>query len=300
MQPKAHTQGSTVTISPEHQRLLKLAGLASVLVAISLIALKSAAWLTSGSVSLLASLTDSTMDSLASLINFFAIRYAMAPADDDHRFGHGKAEAIAGLAQAAFIAGSAGFLFLHAIDKIMAPHPVTHTDTGIAVMLVSLVLTLALVAWQKHVVRKTGSAAVEADSLHYVSDILTNISVIAALVAARWGYMNVDTGLGILIAAFILRSAWQIGGRSLKLLLDEELGADVQQAIAQIIDDNPDVRGHHQLRTRQSGHIMFVQLHIELDKRMPLLQAHAVTEEVEQAIRVRFPNADVLIHTDPV
>lgn len=295
-----HSHGTAITVSEQHQRLMRLASGASVAVALLLIGLKLAAWLASGSVSLLASLVDSTMDSLVSVINFFAIRYAMEPADEEHRFGHGKAEAVAGLVQAAFIAGSAGFLFLHAIDKILNPHPIQHTGIGLVVMTVSLVLTGALVLLQKYVVQRTKSTAVEADSLHYVSDILANASVIVALLLAQWGYQHVDAGLGLIIAAFIVRSAWEIGAKALKLLLDEELGPEVWQVIERIVEENPDVKGHHQLRTRQSGHIMFVQLHVELDKRMPLLQAHAVTEEVEQAIRQHFPNADVLIHTDPV
>lgn len=292
--------GSTVRVSAENQRLMKLASSAAVAVAATLIGLKLVAWLMSGSVSLLASLVDSTMDSMVSIVNLFAIRYAMTPADEDHRFGHGKAEAVAGLVQAAFIAGSAGFLFLHAIDNILNPHPVTHTGIGLAVMAVSLVLTMALVGLQKHVVKKTQSTAIEADSLHYLSDILANASVMVALLLAQWGFQHVDAGLGIIIAAFIVHSAWQIGSKSLRLLLDEEVGPEVWQFVDKIVEENPDVQGHHQLRTRQSGHIMFVQLHIELDKHMPLLQAHAITEEIEDAIRERFPNADVLIHTDPV
>jgi len=254
----------------------------------------------SGSVSLLASLVDSTMDSTVSIINFFAVRYAMMPADEDHRFGHGKAEAIAGLAQSAFIAGSAGFLFLHAIDNILNPHPVTHTGIGLIVMFASLGLTIALVLFQRHVVRKTESNAIAADSLHYFSDILANASIIAALLLAQWGFRHVDAGLGIIIAAFIIHSAWQIGSKSVRLLLDEELGPEVWQVVEKIVDENPDVRGYHQLRTRQAGHIIFVQLHVEIDKHISLLQAHAITEEIEQAIQARFPNADVLIHTDPV
>ena len=301
MQNTGHTKnGTAINVSAENQRLMKLASTAAVIVAITLITLKLAAWLMSGSVSLLASLVDSTMDSLVSVMNFFAVRYAMTPADEDHRFGHGKAEAVAGLAQAAFIAGSAGFLFLHAIDNILNPHVVTHTDIGLIVMGISLVLTIALVFLQKHVVRKTQSNAIEADSLHYFSDILANASIIVALLLAQWGFKHVDAGLGIIIAAFIVHSAWQIGAKSLRLLLDEELGPEVWQVVDKIVEENPDVRGHHQLRTRQAGHIMFVQLHIEIDKHISLLQAHAITEEIEQAIQARFPNADVLIHTDPV
>lgn len=297
---KAASYGSTITVTAENQRLMRQASTAAVIVAVILIVLKLSAWLMSGSVSLLASLVDSTMDSMVSVINFFAVRYAMTPADEDHRFGHGKAEAVAGLAQAAFIAGSAGFLFLHAIDNILNPHPVTHTGIGLLVMGISLALTMALVVFQKHVVKKTKSNAIEADSLHYFSDILANASIMVALLLAQWGFRHVDAGLGIIIAAFIVHSAWQIGAKSLRLLLDEELGPEVWQVVDKIVEENPDVRGHHQLRTRQAGHIMFVQLHIDVDKYMPLLQAHAITEEIEQAIRDRFPNADVLIHTDPV
>jgi ferrous-iron efflux pump FieF len=292
--------GSTVNVSAENQRLMKLASAAAVAVAATLIVLKLSAWLMSGSVSLLASLVDSTMDSMVSIINLFAVRYAMTPADEDHRFGHGKAESVAGLVQAAFIAGSAGFLFLHAVDGIVNPHPITNTGIGLAVMGVSLVLTLALVVLQKHVVKKTQSTAIEADSLHYFSDILANASIIVALLLAQWGVKYVDAGLGIVIAVYIVHGAWQIGTKSLKLLLDEELGPEVWHVVDKIVEENPDVRGHHQLRTRQAGHIMFVQLHIDIDKHMSLLQAHAITEEIEDAIRARFPNADVLIHTDPV
>ncbi len=304
MQNPAHQTskqyGSTVTVSAEHQRLLRLTSTAAIIVAITLIALKLSAWLMSGSVSLLASLVDSTMDSMVSIINFFAIRYAMTPADKEHLFGHGKAEAVAGLAQAAFIAGSAGFLFLHAIDNILNPHPVSHTNVGLIVMSISIAMTIALVALQKYAVKKTHSSAIEADSLHYLSDVLANASIIVALLLSQWGYKHIDASLGIIIAVFILHSAWQIGSKSLRLLLDEELGPEVWQVVDKIVEENPDVRGHHQLRTRQAGHIMFVQLHIDVDKRMSLLQAHAITEEIEQAIQERFPNADVLIHTDPV
>jgi ferrous-iron efflux pump FieF len=301
MQSHGHTSfGTNITISAENQRLMKMASTAAVVMAATLIVLKLSAWLMSGSVSVLASLVDSTMDSMVSIINFFAVRYAMTPADEDHRFGHGKAEAVAGLAQAAFIAGSAGFLFLHAIDNILNPNPVTHTGIGLIVMGISLTLTMALVVFQKHVVKKTQSNAIEADSLHYFSDILANLSIIVALLMAQWGFKHVDAGLGIIIAAFIVHSAWQIGSKSLRLLLDEELGPEVWQVVDKIVEENPDVRGHHQLRTRQAGHIMFVQLHIEIDKHISLLQAHAITEEIEQAIQARFPNADVLIHTDPV
>lgn len=284
----------------KHPQLIQWGGIAAIVVALILIVIKLLAWLMSGSVSVLASLIDSGMDSAVSVVNFIAIRYALTPADDEHRFGHGKAEPIAGLVQAAIIMASAGFLLLHAVQKILHPQPIEHTHLGLIVMGVSLLLTIALVAFQKYVVRTTGSTAIEADSLHYTSDILATAAVIVALVAAQQGYDNVDAVLGLVIAVFIASSAWKIGAQSLRLLLDQELGPEVWEAVAQIANNNPDVRGYHQLRTRQSGYVIFIQLHLELDKHMPLLQAHAITEEVEQALRERYPNADVLIHTDPV
>lgn len=289
----------TITAA-DNARLLRLVSTASVVTALVLIAVKGVAWFMTDSVSLLASLIDSVMDSAASLINLFAIRFALVPADDDHRFGHGKAEALAGLGQAAFIAGSAVFLLLHAVDRILHPAPVTDTSIGIGVMLFSIVATFALVLLQRYVIRHTQSTAVRADSLHYVGDLLVNASIVVALVAAAMGYMALDAWFGIAIAFYIVWNAWEIVRDSLVHLLDREVGEDVREEILRIAGAHPEVKGVHDLRTRLSGQQMFVQLHMEVDRDMPLWRSHDIAEAVEKTILASFPRSDVIVHQDPV
>jgi len=287
-------------VSSEHARLVKIASAAAVLVAVTLILIKLVAWLFSGSVSLLASLLDSSMDSAASFFNFIAIRYALQPADEEHRFGHGKAESIAGLIQSAFIAGSAAFLWLHALDRLITPHELQHTGWGIVVMCISMALTLALVLMQKYVVRKTHSAAIEADATHYVSDLLVNASVIAVLVLNPYLWEGADALMGFLIAFYIFYSAFKIAQRATHSLLDHELPSAQRQQIIDIVEAHPRVVGLHELRTREAGHMQFIQLHVDLDKSINLQQAHDIADEVEAAVLKAFPRADVLIHPDPV
>jgi len=287
-------------VNSEHARLVKFASTAAVLVAVTLILVKLVAWLLSGSVSLLASLLDSAMDSAASFFNFIAIRYALQPADEEHRFGHGKAESIAGLIQSAFIAGSAAFLWLHALDRLITPHPLQHTGWGIAAMCVSIVLTLALVLLQKYVVRKTRSTAIDADATHYVSDLLVNASIIVVLVFNAYLWESADALLGFVIAFYIFYSAFKIAQRATHSLLDHELPSAQRQQIIDIVESHPRVVGLHELRTREAGHMQFIQLHIDLDKTINLQQAHDIADEVEAAVLKAFPQADVLIHPDPV
>lgn len=285
--------------SAENARLLRITSTASVVAAVVLIGVKGAAWFMTDSVALLASLIDSTMDSAASLINLFAIRYALAPADEEHRFGHGKAEALAGLGQSAFIAGSAAFLMLHAVDRIFHPAPVSDTGVGIAVMLFSIGVTAALVVLQRITIRKTGSTAIKADSLHYIGDLLVNASIIVALLAAAAGYDTVDAWFGIGIAFYILWNAWEISKDAFSHLLDREVSDEVRADIIALIDSREGVTGWHDLRTRQSGQQMFVQMHLELPRDMPLWRAHEIAEDVEMAIIGRYPHCDVIVHEDP-
>jgi len=280
-------------------RLLHLATYASVATALVLIVTKLVAWFLTGSVSILASLVDSVMDSVASLINLAAVRYSLQPPDAEHRFGHGKAESLAGLAQAAFICGSAIFLVLHAIDRIRFPHAVEELTIGIGVMLVAIVLTLGLLAIQKHVVARTGSTAIKADALHYTTDVFTNASIIAALYLSSLGWSWADPVFAIIIAIYIFYSAIQIGTEAFQLLMDRELPEDVQQQIIDIALGHHKVRGIHDLKTRQSGQTRFVQIHVEMDDDLPLIQAHQVADEVEAAINVVMPDAEILIHQDP-
>lgn len=281
-------------------RLLLLTGAASVLVALTLITIKGGVWWFSGSVSLLASLIDSVMDSLASLVNFFAIRYSLQPADEEHRFGHGKAEALAGLGQATLIAISALLLGREAVLKLLDPQPVTQLEWAIGVMLVSILLTFMLLMLQRYTIRRTGSTAIEADSLHYLSDLAVNVGIIVALVASLNGFLWVDGTVAFLIAIYIFYAAWGIGNESVQLLLDREIPGNVREEIGSIVASHPQALGFHQLRTRQSGRTQFIQLHVDMEESLSLRDAHDLAERIEMDIRARFPMADVIIHEDPV
>jgi len=282
-------------------RLLKLATTASVVTATILIIAKLVAWLLTGSVSILASLVDSLMDAVASLFNFFAVRFSLQPPDREHRFGHGKAESLAGLAQATFIAGSAVFLLLEAVDRLVHPRGLEQVGIGIAVMGFSIVVTLILLTIQRYVIRHTGSVAIRADALHYATDLLTGVSVIIALLLSHFlAWTSADSWFAIGIAAYILYSAWQIGYDAAQSLIDRELPDADRERIKALALQHDGVFGIHDLRTRQSGQVRFIQLHLELDQALPLAQTHQVADEVEALICKEFPNSDVIIHQDPV
>jgi ferrous-iron efflux pump FieF len=282
-----------------HPRLLRLATRASVATATLLITAKLVAWVMTGSVSVLASLIDSMMDVAASLINLFAVRYALMPADSEHRFGHGKAESLAGLAQTTFIAGSAVFLILQAVDRLLHPRPLEDVGIGVGVMVFAILATLALLILQRHVIRVTGSTAIRADALHYTTDVLTNASIIIALLLSGYGWQGIDALFALGIAAYILYSAWRIGHEAFQLLMDRELPDDQRERIRRIVLANDRVRGVHDLRTRRSGPDIFIQMHLELDDELSLFVAHEIADEVEASIREIHPQADVLIHKDP-
>jgi ferrous-iron efflux pump FieF len=281
-------------------RLKRLAAIAAVGVALVLIAGKATAWVATGSVALLSTLVDSLLDLAASTLNLIAIRQAAVPADPEHRFGHGKAEPLAGLGQAAFVGGSAAFLLFQAGERLIHPEPVENTAAGLIVMAGSIVLTLALVMFQRWVVRRTQSVAIGADRLHYTSDLLVNAGVIVALLAtAKFGWLWVDPAVAIAIGLYILVSAGRILGASLDLLMDRELPEADRQRIRDIVGAHPGVRSMHDLRTRSSGTRTFIQLHVELDPDLTLRAAHAIADDVMQRIEAAFPEADVLIHEDP-
>lgn len=280
-------------------RQLRIATYASVATAVLLVALKLAAWLLTGSVSILASLIDSLMDSIASVLNLIAVRYSLMPPDEEHRFGHGKAEPLAGLAQAAFISGSAVFLVLHAIDRLRFPRPLTEVEIGVIVMAVAIVLTVFLLAIQRRVISQTQSTAIRADSLHYATDLLTNLTVIVALVLSQYGWRWADSAMAIGVAAYILYSAGRIGYDAVQHLMDRELTQEIQEQILRIARSKPEVRGVHDLRTRQSGQMKFVQLHVELDGELRLAQAHAIADQIEREVGGLLSDAEVIIHQDP-
>lgn len=291
--------GPTVLEPAEAARLLRLATYASVTTATILIAAKLVAALFTGSVSVLASLVDSMMDVAASVLNLLAVRYSLQPPDRDHRFGHGKAEPLAGLAQAAFIAGSAVFLTLQALNRLVHPEALTHTWVGLGVLVFAMVATAALLLVQRYVIQRTQSTAISADATHYATDLLTNGATILALGLSMLGWPAMDPLFAIAIAVYILYSSGTIAYNSIQLLLDHELPREVYTRIKEIAREHPRARGVHDVRTRRSGQTYFVQLHLMLDDQLPLVEAHRVADEVEAAIKASFPNADVLIHQDP-
>jgi ferrous-iron efflux pump FieF len=283
-----------------HARLLRQATYASVAVACVLIAAKTFAWIVTDSVSILSSLLDSLLDAAASLVNLVAVRHALAPADDEHRFGHGKAEAVAGLVQSAFITGSALLLLSEASHRLVTPVLVDNGTVGLAVTAIAMVLTFALVQFQKYVVRRTGSVAVGADRLHYASDFLLNGGVGVSLAASMWfGIEVIDPIFGLAIGVWILRGAWTIGRDSLDHLMDRELPDETRARIVDIARAHPDIRSVHDLRTRANGSSIHVQLHLEMDGALSLMRAHAAADAVEAAIEAAFPGADVIAHMDP-
>ena len=289
-----------MTSSPEHARLLRLATRASVAVACTLIVAKAIAWWLSGSVSMLAGLTDSGLDGVTSMLNLLAVHYALRPADDDHRYGHGKAESLAGMAQALFIGGSAVLIAFQAYQRLQTPEPLGAPWLSIGVIVFSLLLTAALLMLQHRVIKQTGSNAVRADSLHYRSDLLLNGSILIALVLAGMGFAQLDAWFGLGIAAYIFWSAIQIARESFSVLMDEELPTDVSQHMLELACSVPGVLGAHDLRTRISGNHWFVQLHLELPGELTLSVAHGISDQAAAAIHRAYPKAEVLVHADPV
>ncbi len=288
-----------MTVNQQHARLMRLATAAALTVALTLVAGKAVAWWLSGSVSLLAGLTDSLLDSAASLLNLIAVHIALRPADDDHRYGHGKAEALAGLGQALFIGASAVLVGIQGTQRLLAPEPLQSGALGIAVIVLSLVLTVALLLFQRHVVRTTGSTAIQADSLHYRSDLLLNGSILLALLLAGFGWQLVDPLFALGIAVYIFYSALSILREALAVLMDEELSTSISDDMYAHARAVPGVIDAHDLRTRKSGTRWFVQIHLDLPGNLSLAEAHSLCDQVEANIRQAYPRAEVLVHADP-
>ncbi|MWN31968.1 MULTISPECIES: cation diffusion facilitator family transporter [unclassified Gilliamella] len=283
-----------------YEKLVKRATLSAVLISIFLILIKFiTCWLT-GSISLLASLLDSSIDLISSGFNYFLVRYALKPADDDHTFGHGKAESLAALLQSAFIIGSAIILLFSSIRSFMHPSPLQIPLLGITISTISAVITFILVLYQRRVINITKSNAIQADMLHYSSDLLLNIAVIVALCFSWYGITYADATFAFFIALYICYNAYRIAYNSIQDLLDRALPESDNILIAEIISQYPEVYGFHDLKTRQSGPVKFIQLHIELDDNMPLIKAHAIADSIEKRISTQFSPATVIIHQDPI
>lgn len=291
---------ATTTRQHSNERLTRAASYASLSVAVFLIILKSAAWFFTGSVAVLSSLADSILDGIASLVTLFAIRKAQVPADREHRFGHGKAEPLAALAQSAFIIGSAVLLFYEAGNRFFHPLPVARPEIGIAVTVIAIVATLGLVTFQYWVVRRTNSIAINADSLHYKGDLLMNTAVIVALILSGWlDLPYADPVFALLIALYLAGNAWKIVTEAIDILMDRELPEEDRQKIIEIANSHPDARRAHDLRTRYDGQTSFIQLHLEMDANISLMAAHKIADDVEEMIGKAFPNSEIIIHQDP-
>jgi ferrous-iron efflux pump FieF len=280
--------------------LMRRATYASIAVAGAMVLVKLVAWLMTGSVSLLSSLLDSLLDAAASLVNLIAIHQALTPADREHRFGHGKAEPLASLGQSAFITGSAVLLLIQGLQHLLTPAPVTNSGLGIAVMVFAIIVTFALVRYQQHIIKRTGSLVVSSDELHYRSDLILNGAVIVALLVEKMlGWPYIDPLFGIAIGLWIIYGAWRVARQAIVQLMDQELPDDARARIRQIALAHPQVRSVHDLRTRAAGPDAFVQIHLEMDGDLTLKEAHHVSDAVEADILAAFPQAEVRTHQDP-
>lgn len=284
-----------------NRRLVRIAGAASLAVALGLTALKAWAWVQTDSLGVAASLADSALDVVASGANFAAILYAQRPPDEDHRFGHDSAEDIAALAQSALILISAVFIGSRSIQRLLEPSPIEAAPEGLMAMILAVAVTGSLVLFQRVVAKRTGSLVVAADSLHYVSDLLPNIGAILALGAvALGGPAWVDPAVGLLAAGIMLRGVWGVGGSALSSLMDRELPEEELAQLRELCATIPDLRGWHDLKTRKSGGRRFVQIHLELDGKLTLHDAHERARRLKAEILKIWPEADVIVHMDPV
>ncbi len=276
------------------------AAYASVAVALFLLTLKTWASITTGSVAMLGSLADTGLDLAASLVLLLSVRYAAIPPDEDHRFGHGKAESLAALFQVALIAVSAAFIAWRAAMRYMSASPTSGANYGIAVSVIAIIATFALIAYQKSIIRRTGSVAIEADSLHYQSDLLLNLSVIAALVLDQFLGLNwIDPLFGVLIALWLAWGAWRGASRAIDQLMDKEWPKAKRLAFIEVAHRHDELKNLHDLRTRTSGNRDFAQFHVDMPADMTVEQSHDIIHRVEADLCAHFPEVEVLIHIDP-
>ena len=283
-----------------HHTLTKRAILLPVLLSIGLVVLKAFGWNETESVSLLSSLLDSAMDILVSSLNLAAVIYAAKPADDDHRHGHTAIEDIVGLVQASFIAASGLFLIYESIRRFLEPSEVQNAEFGMGVMAVSIAVPLVIVLYQRMVMRTSNSIVLEADSLHYVSDLLMNgVILVSIFIASQPGLGLVDPILALLIAGYILWSSYKIGARAFNHLMDKEVPEAQFEQIVEMIEGHAGTLGYHALKTRMSGSKLFIQLHIDVDASLNLQQAHDIAESLEEKLESAFEQAEVIVHIDP-
>lgn len=282
------------------KKLKTLATCASISVSVLLSLIKAGAAIATGSLSVLSSMIDSFTDVLSSTISFIAVKFANKPLTDHHRYGYGKAESVSALIQAAFIAGSGGFILYDGIIRFINPSPVTQTQIGLWIMAISIVLTIALISFQSVVVKITKSQAIEADSAHYTVDLLTNGAIIISLLVVR--YLNwqwFDSATAVVISSYLLINAARIALNALEEITDHEVDNKIKQKIIDIVNSEAEIKGYHDFRTRVSGLRMFIEIHLEMEGSLTLDAAHDISDRVEEKITTAFPMAQIIVHQDP-
>ncbi|PHY19167.1 cation diffusion facilitator family transporter [Caulobacter sp. BP25] len=286
--------------SPEVRAATRRVALLSVATASILIVVKAIAWVASGSVAILASLSDSSLDLVASLITVYAVRYAAEPPDAEHRFGHGKAEAFSSLMQGGLVFASGALIGREAINALLHPRPVEHGLAGVVVMLISIGLTLALITAQTRVVRASGSIAISGDRAHYAADLASNAVALVGVGAAAWlGLPWLDAAAGLLVALWLIWGAIGVFREASGQLMDRELPEEERTRIVQLATVDPRILGVHQLRTRASGPYVHMQMHADLAADISLAEAHTIMVAAENRLLKAFPSADIIIHPDP-
>ena len=284
----------------ERAKLSTRAALASVAVALLLLVAKAWAAIATDSTAMLGSLADTALDLAASLVTLAGVRIAALPADQDHRFGHGKAEALVALGQVVLIAASAIGIAWRSVERLINGAPTANAEFGIGVSIAAMAATLGLLAYQRHVIRQTGSVAIQTDNIHYQSDLLLNSAVIAALVIDQWlSVGGADAAFGIAIALWLLWGAWRAAGQSVDQLMDREWPAEKREAFLAAASEYPELKGIHDVRTRTSGAHDFIQFHVWVPADWTVREAHDRLDPIEEQLQARFAGTEILMHLDP-
>ena len=285
--------------SDDYAFWVRLAAILSSSTALVLVVIKIYAWLVTDSSAMLASTTDSVLDLFASIMSIVILRFALAPADKEHSFGHGKAESLAGLVQASFVLGSAILLIFSGVSRVLNPQAIVQSEVAIWVTIIAIALTLMLVAFQRYVIKRTGSIIISGDALHYQSDLLLNLGVLAAIVLSQGYWLQADGVFTILVALYLIVGAGKIIMQSVSQLMDSELSDEELAQIKSCVLAHEQALGIHELRTRQSGAQRFVQFHLELNDDLSLFEAHSIGDQIEAKICKQFAPCEVFIHHDP-
>jgi ferrous-iron efflux pump FieF len=289
-----------MSIKSKNDNLLRVASYFSVINAIIILIMKLYGWVITDSVSILASLIDAFLDISSSVVNMIAIRLALLPPDNNHRFGHDKIQDLAVFAQSMFFGASSIFVVFNSIKKFSSQPSLENYDLGIYIMLASTLLTSILVAFQTYVISTTKSNIIEADKLHYLADLFTNVTVIISIyLSSQYGFIYADPIFATLIAIYILYGAYQLCVKAIKNLVDEECSEEDRNKIIKIISQNKMIQGIHELKTRYAGTKAFIQCHLELEGRINLYEAHNITDSIMYELHKEFPGSEIIIHQDP-